>query len=645
VNVKIDCATVGVTIHYTTNGADPTPIDPSVEPGASVLVTPPVTLKARAYKLGWGSPSEVKSALFDINRVIYVKPAGNNTKSGLTWADAKKGVQAGIDAARANDEVWVMKGTYQGLITLKQGVSVYGGFAGTETIRDKRNSKINVTTLDGNQAGSVVTAAAGTTPVTVIDGFTIKNGYSVVDYPASGGGVYCDGDASPTISNNTITACNAQFGCGISAAYGAPVITSNTITGNGLAGKTTGGGGIYLSGPAIIHYNTIISNKAVTYGGGIYCYGNCSPIIMGNMIAKNTLVWKHGSGICLLHSDGGSGKIVNNTIVDNVVNSDLAGGAIYNDSSSDAREISNNIVAFNSSGIINAASNPVMRYNCAYGNTSYNDALGEGSFSTDPGLISRTTGNYHLSTVSPCIDAGMSDVAGLPLFDIDGQGRILGYRVDIGADELWTAGNNIPGDLKRSADGASFSSLFAVVTANFGDWIYVENTERTCGISVYKPGNTFALGKLLSISGKLKTNVDGERYIEATGVSVNTTGIVEPLAMTNKALGGGDWLYDPSTGGGQMGVADGEGLNNIGLLVKTIGKVTVVEDDYFYVDDGTHARDASIMVGVRVRCGVIEKPVAGQYVSVTGISSIIKINGRHFRSIRPRTEADIAVLQ
>ena len=59
------------------------------------------------------------------------------------------------------DQVWVAAGTYVGCITLKAGVALYGGFAGRETDLSQRDWTANVTILDGNQAGSVVTVPRG----------------------------------------------------------------------------------------------------------------------------------------------------------------------------------------------------------------------------------------------------------------------------------------------------------------------------------------------------------------------------------------------------------------------------------------------------------------------------------------------------
>lgn len=42
---------------------------------------------------------------------------------------------------------------------------------------------------------------------------------------------------------------------------------------------------------------------------------------------------------------------------------------------------------------------------------------------------------YELSANSPCIDAGSNNVEGLTNFDIDGNKRIVGSKIDIGAFE------------------------------------------------------------------------------------------------------------------------------------------------------------------------------------------------------------------
>lgn len=72
-------------------------------------------------------------------RVIYVNgrlPA-NPIPDGSTWATAWGTIGAALQEAGDGDEVWVAQGTYKEFVTLTNGVALYGGFAGTETDRDR----------------------------------------------------------------------------------------------------------------------------------------------------------------------------------------------------------------------------------------------------------------------------------------------------------------------------------------------------------------------------------------------------------------------------------------------------------------------------------------------------------------------------
>lgn len=75
-------------------------------------------------------------------------------------------------------------------------------------------------------------------------------------------------------------------------------------------------------------------------------------------------------------------------------------------------------------------------------NTSYSD-VGDTDYmdsnhniSADPQFINPAQSNYHVFATSPVIDAGNSSHANLPSSDIDGEPRIMGLDVDIGADEF-----------------------------------------------------------------------------------------------------------------------------------------------------------------------------------------------------------------
>src|SRR5262245_35330260 len=136
--------------------------------------------------------------------------AGLNT--GRSWADAFPSLQSALAAAVSGDEIWVAGGTYQPTIAvdrtisfvLKEGVAVYGGFAGTETLRSQRDWAAHPTTLSGDlgtpgdasdNSYHVVTSA-GLTRAAVLDGFTVTAGNA--HGGLVGGGMY-NYSSSPTV--------------------------------------------------------------------------------------------------------------------------------------------------------------------------------------------------------------------------------------------------------------------------------------------------------------------------------------------------------------------------------------------------------------------------------------------------------------
>ncbi|WP_198145950.1 LamG-like jellyroll fold domain-containing protein [Desulfonatronovibrio magnus] len=74
VHVTISCSTPGATIHYTTDGSEPTQSSWDITSGSFISVPVPGTLKARAYKEGM-NPSEIKTA--------HYHELSNNLISGL----------------------------------------------------------------------------------------------------------------------------------------------------------------------------------------------------------------------------------------------------------------------------------------------------------------------------------------------------------------------------------------------------------------------------------------------------------------------------------------------------------------------------------------------------------------------------------
>lgn len=61
---------------------------------------------------------------------------------------------------------------------------------------------------------------------------------------------------------------------------------------------------------------------------------------------------------------------------------------------------------------------------------------GPGNMDAEPGFVDRSNWDFHVLEGSPCIDAGdPALVPGMGYFDVDGDGRVLQGRTDVGADE------------------------------------------------------------------------------------------------------------------------------------------------------------------------------------------------------------------
>ena len=214
---------------------------------------------------------------------IYV--ASGATGSGTSWASALGNIQTAINGATASDEIWVKGGVYTlaSTITIKEGVSLYGGFLGNETTLSERNLATNPkSSLTGGGAVRIITQTTDFAQQTIIDGFSLESGYAV-----------CGGGAL------------LKSGVSLSNCMVVNNFASSTSTGNT---PLAGGGGIYVEGTATI-VNCLIANNESEYGGGLNLRGgaqliNCTVV---NNVANYNL-GSNGRGAWLAD---GSVKIYN----------------------------------------------------------------------------------------------------------------------------------------------------------------------------------------------------------------------------------------------------------------------------------------------------------------------------------------------
>ncbi|MFH1369829.1 MAG: right-handed parallel beta-helix repeat-containing protein [Planctomycetota bacterium] len=253
-----------------------------------------------------------------------------------------------------------------------------------------------------------------------------------------GGGIHLRQWSNGLIAENEIADNNSALGAGIHITYtSSPEIKDNFISDN-IAGGL-GGGGIYVyynSNPLI--ERNIVTRNVSSNGAGIGVFWTSNPTIRDNMIVNNI----SGAGIRV---KGGSVPIITgNTIVGNTASPSYAGGVdCITDS---APIIVNNIIASNgnSFGIYALTTPPVIKYNNVWGNGAgnYSSVIGDqtginDNISADSCFVGADINDYHLAYSSPCINAGDPNFAPAPNeTDFDGDKRILGQYVDMGADEV-----------------------------------------------------------------------------------------------------------------------------------------------------------------------------------------------------------------
>ena len=284
----------------------------------------------------------------------------------------------------------------------------------------------------------------------------------------NGGGIYCSLDSNLNLSNSTISDNSANYsGGGICIIESSPEIKQSIIEGN----SAYDGGGINCENNSnpIISNNKITYNAAVVSGGGIYCYNEsvsnitnnefcyndalvgggisifaADPSIINNNFHHNEAV--NGGGIHLSVSDC---AIVNNTASNNIAAT--VGGGIYISNISSS-VIINTILWGNAA---NTSGNEIYisHYDCepdfyycdiqgglnafGYGPGASFNGVYENNIDSDPLFFGTGAHPYSLLDDSPCINAGTPDTTGLslPEFDLAGNPRIFGNRIDMGAYE------------------------------------------------------------------------------------------------------------------------------------------------------------------------------------------------------------------
>jgi len=500
----------------------------------------------------------------------------------LVVPTAQPTIQAAIAAAVPGDTVLVLPGTYVETIDLL-GKAI--------TVRSAGGAA--VTTIDGNQAGSVVTFANNEPPTCVLEGFTLTGGLGATiagsGARATAGGIQCN-SASPTIRRCVVT--GNQGGAGTNAASpfssagpGGPggILASPSalrlidcdVRGNlggaggvGMAGGFAAAGGRGGAGGAYLDFTILSATVEVRgcrftanvggAGGGVVGSGSTATGGTGGSGGVEVLTAVPTALVDVVFADnrggaggtpagatspiggqGGNGGFdfsapffglaalaMTSCVVVGNIGGDAGTGGTTNGGDGGGSTGGTRFAALATTIAGNRTGLPLLAgtttggltlggfmmsaaalRNCiAWGNTrggapsdlamiglpatlensdvgqSTGAFLGGGNLSVDPLFANLAAGDIHLTATSPCRHTGAA-VAGLPLFDLDGDPRTIGPATDMGADEFEVlAGSREDYVLSLDVNGV-FSAAVGATPATGGDVVTVRTTS---------PGGTMA---------------------------------------------------------------------------------------------------------------------------------------------------------
>lgn len=418
---------------------------------------------------------------------LYVDQAAPPDGDGLTWDTAFVDLQDALDAASGGTitQIWVAAGTYRpdrgsrdrtATFSLREGLAVYGGFAGGETELDQRDPDTHLTILCGDLLGDDgpdfvhsgdnsyhVVTASGVDSTAVIDGFTIRGGNaaSLGGVNSTGGGIIAL-EGSPQIVNCRFYHNRATFGGALHFKCASPSIRDCTFEdnlGSFFAGavysatdctfalincvfvenSTLNQGGALANslGCDITLINCgFYGNYAINYGGGgiLNSSGNLTAVncvFSGNRSNGS----QHGGGA--LRNEQGSATLINCTLHDN---SAAVGGGIYNFLGSET-SLENCILWANTddSGQAEQAQIaadggiPLLRHCCVQNWTG--TLGGVANFGHDPSFVDpdgpddlpgTPDDNLRLSDcASPCTNTGDNDALPPDVFDLDNDDDLV----------------------------------------------------------------------------------------------------------------------------------------------------------------------------------------------------------------------------
>lgn len=446
----------------------------------------------------------------DANLIIYVREGF--TGNGSSWANATSNLQGAINSGAT--KVFVAVGTYSvplpNSFRLKTGVAVYGGFDPVNNITDLTHNRIlpNQGTAEGsvltaNNAGRVMDNI-GCDNTAVLDGFTITGGYA----ETWSAGIYNHHNASPTLTNLVIKG-NTSYYVGSSTSYG-------------------GGIACWVQSSPIIS-NVIIKGNSAKIGAGVFVQAYSHPVITNTLITDNHVsAGGTGGGIALDNVDVSA--ILNNVTIAGNTGGVADAIAINNTNTMDIK----NSIVFGS--ILTVGSGTyTAQHSFIEGNSSTaNGNIDATGITVNDIFTNPAAGDYSLRGAAFVVNKGNNTLfTGLSAAtkDLAGNARLNGTNIDLGAYEFFIQpGANSIAYVKPAATGLGNGSSWADATGLLQLAIDGTNVQK-----VYVATGNYPVGNHSFI---MKNNVE----IYGGFNPANNTTDWNTRTLPNKGLGDGSVL-------------------------------------------------------------------------------------------------------
>ena len=343
----------------------------------------------------------VDMGAYEVPEIHDVAPSGTHIAPFTNWVEAATTIVAAVNVAMTGSVVAVGSGVYQpgGEMQIIKPITVQGAAGWSMTV------------VDGMGGVGRFFARCATA---VVKGFTMTNCVA----PTGGGPGPMGGGATidPGIIQDCLLTCN---------------------------GAGAMGGGLQIGGNGGVAYNCRISGNVASSGGGVLLLGGKGKL-WNCLVDRNTQtgsfmgIANGGAGVISV----GGGEIANCTIAANA-SSNNGGGILHLvfppfGMTGDLFVI-NSIVSGNTAG--DGSSNYYhTAYNAHWQNTCTAPELtnvvdGGGNLFVDPAMIDWQNGNFRIPYSSPCVNAGSNLAWTAFATDLDGNDRVTGGTVDMGAYE------------------------------------------------------------------------------------------------------------------------------------------------------------------------------------------------------------------